>query len=312
MAPGNEKYDVVIIGGAMIGSAIAWFLISNEDFNGTICVIEKDLTFEFASTSRSNSCIRQQYSNELNVQISQYGAEFINNFKKLIQDDSAPNIILQNFGYLYLSSSKDSEKVFMEDQAMQAGLGAGTRIMSPAEIKSDYPFYNVSDVVCGSHNTLNEGYFDGATVFNWWQKKNKQLGVTVINDEVIGIDTNEQRSLAKRVHLSSGKMIECGVLVNAGGTRAANISRMIGVVLPVEPRRRYSFVFDAANPLDQPLPLTIDPSGVHVRSDGKYYVAGCPPDDDLRVDYDDFELDYDIWENKIWPALFHRIHSLIP
>ena len=99
MAPGNEKYDVVIIGGAMIGSAIAWFLISNEDFNGTICVIEKDLTFEFASTSRSNSCIRQQYSNELNVQISQYGAEFIRNFKKLIQDDSAPNIILQNFGY---------------------------------------------------------------------------------------------------------------------------------------------------------------------------------------------------------------------
>ena len=63
----------------------------------------------------------------------------------------------------------------MEDQAMQAELGAGTRIMSPAEIKSDYPFYNVSDVVCGSHNTLNEGYFDGATIFNWWQKKNKQL-----------------------------------------------------------------------------------------------------------------------------------------
>ena len=307
MAYDSEKYDVVIIGGAMIGSAIAWFLSANEDFNGTICIIEKDLTFEFASTSRSNSCIRQQYSNELNVKISQYGAEFIRDFKKFIQDDTAPNILLQDFGYLYLSSSKTSEKVFMQDQAMQVGLGAGTRIMSPDEIKSDYPFYNVSDVVCGSHNTLNEGYFDGATIFNWWQKKNKELGVTVINDEVIDIDTDEQRSLAKRVHLLSGKTIECGVLVNASGTRAANISQMIGVVLPVEARRRYSFVFDAENPLDQPLPLTIDPSGVHVRSDGKYYVAGCPPDDDYAVDCDDFELDHDIWENKIWPALFHRI-----
>ena len=167
MAYDSEKYDVVIIGGAMIGSAIAWFLSANEDFNGTICIIEKDLTFEFASTSRSNSCIRQQYSNELNVKISQYGAEFIRDFKKFIQDDAAPNILLQDFGYLYLSSSKTSEKVFMQDQAMQVGLGAGTRIMSPDEIKSDYPFYNVSDVVCGSHNTLNEGYFDGATIFNW-------------------------------------------------------------------------------------------------------------------------------------------------
>ena len=108
MAYDSEKYDVVIIGGAMIGSAIAWFLSANEDFNGTICIIEKDLTFEFASTSRSNSCIRQQYSNELNVKISQYGAEFIRDFKKFIQDDAAPNI--RSISFLTVSKSKYSRQ----------------------------------------------------------------------------------------------------------------------------------------------------------------------------------------------------------
>jgi glycine/D-amino acid oxidase-like deaminating enzyme len=96
-------------------------------------------------------------------------------------------------------------------------------------------------------------------------------------------------------------------LVNAAGTRAAEISEMLGVHLPIEPRRRYSFIFDAEKPLDRPLPLTIDPSGVHVRSDGNYYVAGCPPDQDFPVNYNDFEMDHSIWEDKIWPALAHRI-----
>ena len=55
------------------------------------------------------------------------------------------------------------------------------------------------------------------------------------------------------------------------------------------------------------MPLTIDPSGIHMRSDGQYYLAGCPPDHDPRVDYNDFSFDHSIWEDKVWPILAHRI-----
>ncbi|MEM8751709.1 MAG: FAD-binding oxidoreductase, partial [Pseudomonadota bacterium] len=89
--------------------------------------------------------------------------------------------------------------------------------------------------------------------------------------------------------------------------RAAKVAAMAGVDVPVEPRRRFTFVFDAARPLDCDLPLTIDPSGVHVRSDGRYYLAGCPPDDDPAVDFDDFAEDHAIWEEKAWPAIAARI-----
>ena len=82
---------------------------------------------------------------------------------------------------------------------------------------------------------------------------------------------------------------------------------MAGIEIPVEPRKRYTFIFDAENPLDRDLPLTIDPSGVHMRTDGTYYLAGCPPDDDPAVDYDDFEQDFSIWEEKAWPVIASRI-----
>ena len=83
---------------------------------------------------------------------------------------------------------------------------------------------------------------------------------------------------------------------------------MAGIDIPVEPRKRFTFVFTAEKPLDRDLPLTIDPTGVHVRQDGKTsYLAGCPPEVDPAVDYDDYEMDHDIWQDKVWPVLASRI-----
>ena len=55
------------------------------------------------------------------------------------------------------------------------------------------------------------------------------------------------------------------------------------------------------------MPLTIDPSGVHMRQEGEYYLAGCPPDDDPAVDYDDFIEDHSLWQEKVWPILATRV-----
>ena len=81
--PKSSAYDVVIVGGAMYGSSVAWFLSDNPDFDGSILVVEKDPTYEFTSTAHTNSCMRQQFSNEINVRISQFAAEFVKNFRSV-------------------------------------------------------------------------------------------------------------------------------------------------------------------------------------------------------------------------------------
>ncbi|MGI9596576.1 MAG: NAD(P)/FAD-dependent oxidoreductase [Acidimicrobiales bacterium] len=304
--PRRDGYDVVIVGGAIVGSSIAWFLSANPDFDGSVLVVERDPTYETSSTAHTNSCMRQQFSNPLNIGISRYGAEFVRDFRSHMGDDpEVPEIFVNHFGYMYLAADESFAETLRTNQAVQAGLGAGTRILSPEEIAAAYPFYNLDDIICGSHNLVDEGYFDSGTMFDWWRRKARHNGVEYVAAEVGHIEIAEDR--VESVTLRSGSRIRCGTVVNAAGPRSSLVAAMAGLHLPVEPRKRYTFVFDAAEPLDRDLPLTIDPTGIHVRSDGNAYMTGCRPDDDRAVDPDDFEMDANIFEDKIWPVLAHRI-----
>ncbi len=306
--PSRSSYDVVIVGGAMYGSSVAWFLADNPDFGGSILVVERDPTYEFTSTAHTNSCMRQQFSNEINVRVSQFAAKFVKNFRAFMGNDPrVPDLVLQSFGYMYLADNDDFAKVLRENQKIQQACGAGTKIMTAEEIKRDYPFYNVDDIVAGSHNLVDEGYFDGNTLFDWWRRSAREKGAEYITNEVVAMSKNAAGTRVESVTLKSGEVVGCGTVVNASGPRAILTARMAGIEIPVEPRKRYTFIFAAERPLDRDLPLTIDPSGVHMRTDGTYYMAGCPPDEDPAVDYDDFEQDFSLWENKAWPAIAHRI-----
>jgi len=304
--PEHRAYDVVIVGGAMLGSSVAWFLSSNPDFDGRILVVEKDPTYENAATAHTNSCMRQQFSTETNIRISQFGADYVKNFRTHMGGDpEIPDLALHSFGYMYLADTEAFAAVLRENQKVQAACGAGTRILTPDEIAAAYPFYNLDGILLGSHNPIDEGYFDGNSLFDWWRRMARRNGVEYLANEVVAIGRSGNR--VNSVTLKTGEEISAGFVVNASGTRGALTARMAGIDLPVEPRRRYTFIFDAAEPLERDLPLTIDPSGVHMRTDGRYYMCGCPPDLDTVVDADDFRMDHGIWEEKVWPAIANRI-----
>ena len=191
--PQQKLYDVVIIGGAVYGSSIAWFLIKNSDFCGNVLVIEKDPSYEFSSTARTNSCIRQQFSTEINILISKFGASYIKDFQShMLEDPRVPKLKLQSFGYLYLASTKSFADVLRKNQKIQSELGAKTQFMASDQIKKSYPFYNMDDIVAGNHNKIDEGYFDGSTMFEWWKKKAKESGVEYIDNEVCSLNLNKK------------------------------------------------------------------------------------------------------------------------
>ena len=292
-----------------MGSSTAWFLSQNPDFNGTILVVEKDQKYEFCSTAHTTSCIRQQFSTKLNVEISQFAANFINNFQEYMENDvRVPKLAIKSFGYMYLAASEDFAKKLRSNQKVQAVAGAATELLTPDEIKSRYPFYNVEDIKLGSINLVNEGYWDSITVFEWMKKKAREKGVEYVENEVTEIIKNKSEDRIISIKLASGETINGENFVNATGPRAASTSKMAGIKIPVEPRKRYSWIFKAKNPLDRDLPLTIDPSGFHVRENGGgTYQAGGHGAYDPAVDFDDFTMDNELWENTVWPVLFNRI-----
>ncbi len=308
-APKHDSYDVIIVGGGIMGASTAWFLTDNPDFDGRVLVVERDPTYQFASTTHTNSCMRQQFSEELNVRISQFAADFVKNLRTYMGgDDRVPELSIRSFGYMYLADTEDFANVLRDNIKVQHAAGAATKLMTADQIKATYPFYNVDDIVLGSINRVDEGYWDGGAVFDWWRRQSRERGVEYIHNEVIAMNRNAAGTRVESVILKSGEVIACGQIVNASGPRAVETSRMIGVDIPVEPRKRYSWVFSAEKPLDQDLPLTIDPSGVHVRENGGgTYQAGGHSDIDPAVAYDDFAMDHSLWENHVWPVVATRI-----
>ena len=306
-APARRTYDVVIVGGAMLGASVAWFLASDPDFDGAILVVERDPTYATSSTAHTNSCIRQQFSEAVNVKVSRFGADYILNFPERMGDARVPRPRLHAFGYMYLADTPDFAAALAAAQRMQAACGAGTRHMTPEEVAAEYPFYALDDILAANHNTVDEGYFDGATIFDWWRRMARERGVEFLANEVVAFSRSEDGARIEGVTLATGETIGAGLVVNASGPRAARTARLAGIDLPVEPRKRYTFVFEAERPLVRDLPLTVDPSGIHVRTDGRLYMAGCTPDPDPVPDFDDFSIDPDIWQDRVWPTLARRI-----
>lgn len=309
LPPARTAYDVIIIGGAMMGSSTAWFLTDNPDFNGSVLVVERDPSYENSSTAHTNSCIRQQFSRELNVRISQFGADFIKNFRQYMGgDERVPDLTIQSYGYMYLADTEEFAATLRESHIVQQKAGAATQLMTPDQIREKYPFYNVDDIVLGSINLVDEGYWDGGSVFDWWRRSARERGVEYVANEVVDINLNAAGTRVECVTLATGETIACGQLVNASGPRAARTARMAGIDLPVEPRKRFTWIFSAEQPLDMDLPLTIDPSGVHMRQDGpKTYLAGCPPQVDPAVGYEDFAMDHNRWQDHVWPIVATRV-----
>ncbi|MGY9053443.1 MAG: NAD(P)/FAD-dependent oxidoreductase, partial [Rhodobacterales bacterium] len=183
-SPLQKSYDVVVVGGAMLGSSVAWFLSTNTSFKGSILVIEKDPTYKFSSTAHTNSCIRQQFSTEINVKISQFGADFIKNFREYMGgDERVPIVPFQSFGYMYLADNLEFAETLQQAQIIQKKSGAGTKYMLADEIKRDYPFYMLDDIIGGNHNLIDEGYFDGNTLFDWWKRSARERGAEYITNE---------------------------------------------------------------------------------------------------------------------------------
>lgn len=308
----KDSYDVVIVGGAVIGSAVAYFLSANTDFTGSILVVERDPSYATASTSLSGAAVRLQYSNPINVEISKFGSEFIRNFAEIMRiGNDKPDLGFHSGGYLFLAGTPEQEQTLRENHEVQKKHGADVVLWTPGELVNAFPHLNVEDIRLASYGQTCEGWFNNTGLMYGFRNKARRQGAEYVTDEVVAIGREGNRVTS--VTLKSGAVVKAGTIVNASGPRGGRTARMAGIELPVEPRRRTLFVFDCATSPEGSatvnegrLPLMIDLTGVHCRPEGRYFLTGAVPVDDSPPAYDDFEPGYNEFEEIIWPALVHR------
>ena len=292
---------MVVIGGGVMGSSLAYWLTRLEP-SLSVTVVERDASYEHASSALSAASIRQQFSTPVNIGISQASIAFLRNAtNELGFDDEKPNIMLHEEGYLYLVAVEGVAQL-RHAHAVQTACGANVALMDRADLGKTFGWLNTSDLSLGSLGLSGEGWFDGYALLMGFMRKARKQGARYVKAEVCGIDIDGAR--VDGVTLSDGSRIACSHVVNAAGPWARRVAALAGVELPVFGRRRTVYVISCPTEM-KPFPLLIDPSGFWIRPERTRFIAGFSPADDP----DDAPLipDYAAFETDLWPLLAHRI-----
>jgi len=300
-----EHAEVVIVGGAIVGSAVATFLALRADFDGRVVVVERDPTYRTSSTALSAASIRLQFSTPLNVLISRFGIEVIKHPERyLAVDGEALAVDFVEGGYLFLAT--DAGLPALEhNHALARSLDLPIALYTPAELNARFGWLHTDDLAGGSLGLADEGWFDASALLGAFSRKARALGVEYQAAEVVALDRDGGR--VSGVRLADGERIGADWVVNAAGPRAAEVAAMAGLELPVRPRKRYVYHFESRTRVEG-APLVIDPSGVYFRPEGPAYIGGYSPRaGEPDPDTLDLEVDRSRFDEVVWPALAHRV-----
>jgi sarcosine oxidase len=303
---GGQRAEVVIVGGAIVGSAVATFLALRGDWDGRVVVVERDPTYRTASTTLSAASIRLQFSTPLNIEISRFGISFIRDLDRWlgVPGSPSPEIDFVEGGYLFLATAAGLP-ILEANHATQRAYGVNAALLDPGELRRRFPWMSVDDLAGGSLGLSDEGWFDAHALLQAFRRRARALGVEYLAGEVVAVERDG--SDVRGVRLADGRRLEAGVVVNAAGPRAAEVAAMAGLELPVRPRKRFVYHFDCRARLG-PAPLTINPGGVYFRPEGPAWIGGFSPRaGDADPDTLDLEVDRAPFEAVVWPELARRV-----
>lgn len=297
-------FDIVIMGGGIMGSATAFYLLK-ADQRLRVAVVEPDPTYTRASTTLSLANARIQFSLAENIQISQYALSVLDTFETdMMVNDRKPHISLRLEGNLFLideAARSHAEKSFK----LQKNLGCQVDWWAPEGVQRRYPLYKPEHTVGGTFGA-KDGHFDAYAFLMGYRAYAIHLGVKYIKDEVVSVTTHHGR--IQGIRLDSGEEIISKIVVNCTGAWARRVAAFAGVDLPVEPVKRQIFVLDPRVKPDRPLPLTVLPSGLFFRSEtGGWIVLGKSLLQD-PVGFD-FTWDEKRFIDLLWPELARFVPS---
>jgi FAD-dependent oxidoreductase domain-containing protein 1 len=305
-----DRVDVAIIGAGVMGAATAYWL-KRSDPNLSVALIDRDYSFSQASSTLSASSIRQQFSCPVNIQLSQFGIQFLRSVSDYLScAGEAIDLGLTEPGYLYLASHAQ-EPGLRAAWDIQSRHGAEIKLLAPSEIAQRFSWLNTDGITLGALGLTGEGWFDGPALHQAFLKKAFASGVVRVQGEVSTIqctgESGAQGRQADSVVLADGRKISCAVLVNAAGAWSQALVRGLDLELPIGAARRTVFVLSCPEPLSD-CPLLIDTSGFWLRPEGRFLIAGMEPrvqEDGLPLDPDYSELD-----ETQWAVMAHRIPAL--
>jgi len=292
-------YDVLIVGGGIMGSSTAFNLVRLEP-KLKVAVVEKDPTYATSSTTLSAANLRTvAFSLKENFLISKRTFEILATFESdMTVEGRKPDIYFRAEGNLFLCDTAGlaaARRIF----TMHKSLGSNAEWLESDEIHARWPLLNVEGIAAGTFGPT-DGHLDAYGLLMAYKSKARSMGAEYLQDEVVSLAVDGGRVTGAR--LASGGVLRAGTTVNCAGAWAAQVARTAGVEIPVVPVRRQIFAVDTQIKPERPLPLIFHPSGLYLRSEsGGLILCGRSLDED-PVAFD-FNWERERFMDVIWPEL---------
>jgi len=298
----GKTFDIIIVGGGVIGSSVAYNLV-NDGFEGRIAVFEKDPSYEQSSTTLCVGMIRRQFSTEVNIRLCQYSLSIYREFGERMEvKGERPEIEFKPRGSLFLGNQKNWS-LLVKHQHLQRSLGVETQLLNAAETLQVIPNLNLEGIV-GSSFCSGDGYMDPYSVLQGYVRKAKDLGVQYIYQEAVSILKEGDRVVGIRTKDGATYVSPC--VVNTAGPYAGEVGKMARVEIPIVPVRRMVYLFQPPRFFEYDLPLVLDTTGVYFRHEaGRRILVGKS-----RIEEPpgfNFTCDRDYFNEVIWPEIAFRV-----
>jgi sarcosine oxidase subunit beta len=265
----TDTSDVVIIGGGIVGSSVAYHLAEAGCAN--VLMIERETHQGLGSTGKSAGGVRAQFATPINIKMSLYSIDVFSRFEEITGHTSG----YKAHGYLFVATDQRHLDHLEANRRQQEACGlTNVEIITREDIIRMVPQLRADDVLGGSF-CPTDGFVDPNSVMMGFCAKARERGLKLwLGSEVTGIRLEGNRVAG--VETARG-FVSTRVVVNAAGPWAARVAELAGVDIPVRPLRRQLVNTQAFDQLPSPLPMVIDmSSGFHFRREGAGILMAWP------------------------------------
>jgi sarcosine oxidase subunit beta len=278
--------EIVIIGGGVMGASAAYHLADRGVKN--IVLLEKESLFGQGATGRCAGGVRYQFATEINIRLSLASLPMLERFK----DEIGQELDYRQCGYLFVLTKEKDVATFRQNVELQHKLGVRTEWLAAREVRRRLPLMKFDDALAGTFHQ-KDGLVDPNSVVMGYIGAAQRLGVKAISEaEVVGIRVRGDQVIGAETARGS---VETRWILNAAGPWSAQIGRMAGVDLPIQPIRRQMFTTTSLPEIPSDFPFVIDfAQSLYFHRDGEGLLIGMSnphekPGFDQTVDTD-FEL----------------------
>jgi sarcosine oxidase, subunit beta len=292
-----ERAEVVIVGGGVMGTSIAFHLA--EAGVRDVLLLERD-ALASGSTSRAAGGVRTQFSDELNIRIAMRSIDAFMHFG----ERPGWEIDLHQVGYLFALTTPEQVSAFEQSIELQQRLGVPSRLLTPDEAGVLNPLIRLDDVLAAAFCPL-DGHATPEAAVQGYASAARIHGASLVTG--CSVDAIEVEDGDVRAVVTSRGRVETGTVICTAGAWSRSVGEMAGFELDVTPLRRQVLVTEPVPDLPPVLPMTIDfANGFYFHREGRGLLMGVN-----FTEQPGFKLEYDDgWLPELFEAIEHRAPSL--